>query len=373
MVPSGASTGRKEAAELRDGGNRFGGKGVLTAVSNVNSAMAKAVEGGDFATQKELDEFLVSLDGTEDKSRLGANAILAVSMAFCRLYAMQEGKGLYEHLSSLGKRKISLPVPQMNVINGGKHASMENDIQEHLILPEEKTFRESLRACAEVYHELGKMLRKKFGASATHIADEGGFAPPMGVEERLEIILKAAEESGHEINLGIDCASSEFYNNGVYTIKNKSYSSSELIDYYKSLASSYGIVSIEDGHAEDDWEGWVMMNTALGDKIQIVGDDLLCTNPVYIRKAQELKACNALLLKLNQIGTVTEALAAAELAFGKKWNVVVSHRSGETEDAFIADLAAGIGAQQCKFGAPARSERTAKYNRLLRIEEKLND
>src|SRR3989338_2239136 len=242
MVPSGASTGRKEAAELRDGGKRFSGKGVLNAVGNVMLIEEKA-KGKDFS-QETLDRVLIELDGTKDKSRLGANAILAVSMAFCRLYSMESGKGLYEHISSLSGRKISLPVPQMNIINGGKHAGMENDIQEHLILPEEKTFRESLRACAEVYHELGKMLKKKFSASATHIADEGGFAPPMEVEGRLELILKAAEESGHEMSLALDCAASEFFRDGKYNIHGKVYDSGELVDYYKNLASTYGIVSI---------------------------------------------------------------------------------------------------------------------------------
>ncbi len=373
MVPSGASTGRKEAVELRDGGKRYGGKGVLNAVRNVNSAIAKAIEGKDFATQKELDDFLIALDGTPNKCRLGANAILAVSMAYCRLSAMDSGKELYEHISSLSKRKASLPVPQMNIINGGRHAGFENDVQEHLILPAKaKSFQEAVQTCTEVYHALGKTLKEKFGASAVHLADEGGFAPPLkNAEDRLEIILKSAEESGHKIDLALDCASSEFYKNGAYTLGNKTYTPEELIDYYKNLASKFGIVSIEDGLAEDDWNGWVELTNSLGKKIQIVGDDLLCTNPEYIIKAREMKACNALILKPNQIGTVTETLDAALLVFDKKWNVVVSHRSGETEDAFIADLAAGIGAQQCKFGAPARSERTAKYNRLLKIEDLL--
>ena len=379
IVPSGASTGIHEALELRDENKkRYRGKGVLKAVDNVNRIIAKKIIGLDCRQQRKIDNILIELDGTENKSKLGANSILGVSMAVCKAGAICSNKQLYQHTQKLSNsKKLILPVPQMNLINSGKHAGVDSDIQEHMIMPVDfKNFREALRAGTEVYHSLKNILKQKYGARATLLGDEGGFAPPIkNVEERLGLLLKAIKESGYngKIKLALDCAASEFYNEKTnqYTIINKRYNKEELIDFYKSLTKKFPIVSIEDGFAQDDWRGWALLTKELGDKIQIVGDDLLVTNLMRIRKALDENACNSLLLKVNQIGTLTEAIDAAGIAFKNKWNVVVSHRSGETEDSFIADLAVGIGANQSKFGAPARSERTAKYNRLLRIEEKL--
>jgi enolase len=379
MVPSGASTGIHEALELRDNDKkRFGGKGVLNAVKNVNGIISKKLIGKDCRKQREIDEFLIALDGTENKSRLGANAILGVSMAVCRAGASCSGMPLYGYIQKLSNsKKLTLPVPQMNVINSGKHAGVEHDIQEHMIMPVGfRKFSDALRAGVETYHSLKIILKKKYGAKAILLGDEGGFAPKIdSVEGRLTLMMNAIRESGYEkkIKLGMDSAASEFYDgkSGKYTINNKKYNSGGLIDFYKSLAKKFPIISIEDGFSEDDWEGWNRFNIEMGGKIQIVGDDLLVTNMKRIRKALDENACNALLLKVNQIGTVTESIDAANLSVKNKWNVVVSHRSGETEDNFIADLAVGLGASQSKFGAPARSERTVKYNRLLRIEEKL--
>ncbi|MEK6957786.1 MAG: phosphopyruvate hydratase [archaeon] len=373
MVPSGASTGTHEALELRDGGKEFGGKGVLKAVSNVNSVIAKSVVGKNFSSQRELDDFLLKLDGTENKSKLGANAILGASMSFARALASENNIELYESLgNSAGKKSFSLPVPQLNVLNGGKHAGKENDIQEHMLLPIKfNSFAEAIRAGAETYHVLKGMLKKKFGAQATLLGDEGGFVPQMdSVEERLELMLSAIKEAGYEgkIKIGLDCASSEFFDGKKYSIGAKSFSASELADFYASLVDSYEIISIEDGMAEDDWNGWVELMKKLGKKIQLVGDDNLVTNTGRIKTALEKKACNSLLLKVNQIGTVSESIGASKLAEKNGWSVVVSHRSGETEDAFIADLVVGLASGQSKFGAPARSERVAKYNRLLAIE-----
>jgi|SRR3989344_1648321 len=381
IVPSGASTGIHEALELRDGDKkRYSGKGVLKAVNNVNSILSKKVVGMDCLNQKEIDNFMIDLDGTEHKSNLGANAILAVSMASCVAGASCSGMPLYAYLNKLsGSRKMKLPVPQLNVINSGKHAGVENDIQEHMLMPVGfKTFKEAFRSGAETYHTLKSMLKKKYGAKAILLGDEGGFAPPIeSVEQRLEFMMNAIKEAGYEgkIKLALDPAASEFYDdkNDRYTIIGKKYSKGELVDFYKSLSAKFPIISIEDGFSQDDWAGWSMVNKSIGSKIQIVGDDNLVTNIKRIKTAIEEKACNALLLKVNQIGTVTESIDAANLAFKNKWNVVVSHRSGETEDSFIADLVVGLGAGQSKFGAPARSERIAKYNQLLRIEEELGN
>ncbi len=381
IVPSGASTGIHEALELRDNDKkRYYGKGALKAVNNVNKIIAKKIVGKDCRKQREIDSILNELDGTENKSKLGANAILAVSMAVCKAGAICSKKELYYYIQKLSNlKKLILPAPQMNVINSGKHAGIENDIQEHMITPINfKNFSDALRAGVETYHNLKGILNKKYGVRATLLGDEGGFAPPIeNIEDRLNLLLQAIKETGYDgkIKLALDCAASEFYDdkNGKYTILDKRYGQAELIDFYKELIKKFPIVSIEDGMAQDDWYGWKLFNKELGDKIQIVGDDLLVTNIIRIRKALEEKACNSLLLKLNQIGTVTEALDAANLSFKNKWNVIVSHRSGETEDSFIADLCVGIGANQCKFGAPARGERTAKYNKLLRIEEQLGN
>jgi enolase len=378
IVPSGASTGLHEAIELRDGGKEYFGKGVLKAVQNVNTIISKFIEEKKFDTQEEFDNILISLDGTKNKSRLGANSLLSVSMAFARANAAENNLELYSYINQIsGRKKMCLPMPQLNVINGGKHAGIENDIQEHMFFPAKfKSFSESLRAGVESYHTLKDILKKKFGAQAILLGDEGGFAPKIdSLEKRLELMLTAIEETGYngKIFLGIDCASSEFFDNGNYKIGKKSFSASELIDFYSELTKKFKIVSIEDGMAEDDWQGWKELNSRLGKKIQIVGDDLLVTNVERISKAVSEKSCNALLLKLNQIGTVSESIKAWEISEKNNWNVVVSHRSGESEDTFISDFAVGLGSGQSKFGAPARSERIAKYNRLIAIEEELGN
>ena len=375
-VPSGASTGKHEALELRDAGRRYLGQGVLKAVSNVNNIIAKKLVGQDCTKQKEADELMIDLDGTPNKSNLGANAILAVSMAVCKAGALESNLPLYEYVAALvDSRGVTLPIPQMNVINGGMHAGIKNDFQEHMIIPfGAKTYSDALRMCSETYHTLKKNLKEKFGSSAILVGDEGGFVPPLkSVDERLKFISEAIEELGYtkEFGLGIDAASSEFYSNGRYSIMEKDCSSAELTDFYSDLCEKFRIISIEDGLSEDDWDGWIKLKSELGKKIQIVGDDLLVTNVERIKKAIKLDACNALLLKLNQIGTVTEALAAFRSARDAEWNVIVSHRSGSTEETFFADLVVGLDAGQFKYGAPARSERTCNYNQLLRIEEEL--
>jgi enolase len=375
-VPSGASTGKHEALELRDGGKRYLGKGVLKAVGNVNDVIAEKLVGRDCTKQKETDDLMIELDGTPNKSKLGANAILAVSMAVCKAGALESNLPLYEYVANLvDSKKLTLPIPQMNVINGGLHAGIENDVQEHLIIPRgAKSFSEALRMCSETYHILQKKLKEKFGNSAIHVGDEGGFVPPLKrVDERLEFILEAIEELGYteEFALGIDAAASEFFYDGKYRILEKEYSVAELSDFYAELCEKFKVISIEDGFSEDDWDAWNMLKSKLGEKIQIVGDDLLVTNAKRIKKAIEMDACNALLLKLNQIGSVSEALDAFRLARKAGWNIIVSHRSGSTEETFFADLVVGLDAGQFKYGAPARSERTCNYNQLLRIEEAL--
>ena len=375
-VPSGASTGKHEALELRDGGKRYLGKGVLKAVGNVNDVIAEKLVGKDCTKQKEIDELMIELDGTANKSRLGANAILAVSMAVCKAGASESNLPLYAYICDLvDSKRLTLPVPQMNVINGGLHAGIENDVQEHLIIPcGAKSFSEALRMCSETYHTLKTKLKERFGNSAIQVGDEGGFVPPLkSVDDRLEFIMKAIEELGYteEFALGIDAAASEFYHDGKYRILKKEYSVEELSDFYGELCERFKLVSIEDGFSEDDWTAWNTLESKLGEKIQIVGDDLLVTNVTRIKKAMEMDACSALLLKLNQIGTVSEALDAFRLARKAGWNVIVSHRSGSTEETFFADLVVGLDAGQFKYGAPARSERTCNYNQLLRIEEAL--
>ena len=379
MVPSGASTGTHEAVELRDGDKaRYGGKGVLKAVENVNKIIAGKVKGFDVCDQVGLDDLMCDLDGTDNKAKLGANAILAVSMAACKAAAKNKGKPLYAYIASIsGHKGVTLPVPQMNVRNGGKHAGKENDLQENMYMPTgAKTFTEGLRMVAETYHILKKMLKEKYGVNAVQLGDEGGFVPPINTpQERLEYMVKAAEKAGYanKISIALDPASSEFYyaDGGYYMVGAKKYSSSEMVDFYADLCNTFPIVSIEDGMAEDDWEGWTLMTKKLGGKIQITGDDLLVTNVERIKKATELSAANALLLKVNQIGSISESIDAANMAFKNGWGVTVSHRSGETEDAFIADICVGLDTGQIKTGAPARSERLAKYNQLLRIEEEL--
>lgn len=381
MVPSGASTGSYEALELRDGDNsRYLGKGVLKAVSNVNEIIAKKILGMNAAKQKDIDNAMLELDGTENKSKLGANAALAVSMAVCKAAAMGKKMPLYAYIAKLAKvKEYIIPVPQLNVINGGKHAGQENDIQEHMIMPVgAKNFREAIRMAAEVYAHLKKILKGRFGAGGTLIGDEGGFAPPQfkSIQERLDAMAESVKAAGYDenaIKFAIDSASSEFCKDGTYTIGNKKMSSGELVDYYADVVNAYPIVSWEDCMAENDWEGWVEMTKKLGNKIQITGDDLLVTNPKKIKEAIEKKAANSVLIKLNQIGTVTETLEAISMAHKKKWTAVCSHRSGETEDSFLADFVVGVRGGQIKCGAPARSERLAKYNQLIRIEEELGE
>ncbi|RLG14632.1 MAG: phosphopyruvate hydratase [Candidatus Nanohalarchaeota archaeon] len=377
LIPSGASTGSYEAVELRDGEKRYMGKGVLKAVNNVNNIIAKEIIGMDCRNQEELDNKMIELDGTKNKSVLGANAILGVSIAAVKVSARLMNIPLHERLAQLSgnKNEFIMPVPQMNVMNGGKHAGIENDTQEHMLMPiGAKNFTEAVRMCAETYHTLKGLLKQKFGAGGTNIADEGGFAPPIhSVEERLELMLKAVEQAGYagQIKFALDPAASEFYKDGIYNIREKQMTSLEMVDFYKELIDKYGIISIEDGFAENDFEGFAAMTKEVGNRVQIVGDDLLVTNVERIEKALQTGACNSLLLKVNQVGTLTESIAAANLAFKNNWTVVVSHRSGETEDPFIADLVIGIGANQTKFGAPARSDRCAKYNELIRIEDSL--
>ncbi|AEH24969.1 phosphopyruvate hydratase [Pyrococcus yayanosii] len=376
-VPSGASTGTHEALELRDGGKRYRGKGVRRAVENVNKIIAPELIGMDVRWQREIDTLLLELDGTENKSNLGANAILAVSLAVAKAAANSLGLPLYQYIG--GVNAYILPVPLSNVINGGVHAGNELDFQEFMIMPiGADSFREAIRWISETYHTLKGILAEKYGKLAVNVGDEGGFAPPMSdVREPLEVLVKAIEEAGYkpgdEIALAIDAASTEFYHpdTGKYVVSGKEYTREELIDLYKELISAYPIVSIEDPLYEEDFEGFALITKELGDKVQIVGDDLFVTNPKRLRKGIQMGAANALLLKVNQIGTLSEAMDAAYTAFRAGYGVVVSHRSGETEDATIADLAVALNAGQIKTGAPARSDRNAKYNQLIRIEEEL--
>jgi enolase len=374
IAPSGASTGSYEAFELRDNKKAFNGKGVEKAVSNVNKKISKKLIGKNPANQNELDELMIELDGTKNKSNLGANAIISVSIALARAGAKEKNIPLYKHLNELsGQKKISLPTPCANIINGGKHACGALKIQEFMIAPIcAKSFKEAIQITSETYHELKNQLKKKFGACTGTVGDEGGFAPPIHkTKQAIELILKAINELGYEkkISLCLDPAANEFYSKGKYLIDEKKLSSEELIDFYLDLIKTYPIVSIEDPFHEDDWNSFKELTKK--SNIQIMGDDLLVTNPERILEGIALNACNALLLKVNQIGTVSEAIEAFNLALSANWNTMVSHRSGETEDSFIADLSVGLNCKQIKSGAPCRSERTAKYNQLLRIEEEI--
>ena len=379
IVPSGASTGRNEALELRDGGKRFLGKGVRKAIENVNRIIAPKIIGYDCEEQNNIDKALLELDGTENKSNLGANAVLGLSIASAKLAAVSKNKHLFEYLNSIFNRteKFLLPCPQLNVINGGKHAGSKLAIQESMIIPHKAgSFREALMLSAEVYQQLKSMLKNTYGESAINLGDEGGFAPPIeSIDKTLEIILGTIEELGYQdcFSLGLDCAASSFFKNDEYVMEGKKYSPGEMIDFYSELIKKFPILSIEDPFHEEDFSAFAELTRIHGNKIQIVGDDLLATNIRRISRALEEKSCNALLLKVNQIGTLTEAVDAAKVAMENRWNVIVSHRSGETEDTFIADLAVALSCGQIKTGAPARGERTAKYNRLLRIEEILGN
>ena len=372
-VPSGASTGTFEALELRDGDKRYGGKGVEKAVSNVNGVIAKKLVGFDALNQALIDRTLIELDGTENKSKLGANAILGVSMAVARAAADYLELPLYRYIGGITAR--TLPVPMMNVINGGVHADNPLDIQEFMIVPcGAPSFREALRYGAETFHALKKLLREK--GYSTAVGDEGGFAPPMkSTKEALDFMIKAIESAGYspgkDIYLALDAAASEFHRDGAYIIEGNTLSSAELVSFYEELVENYPIISIEDGLAEEDWEGWKILYERLGQKVQLVGDDIFVTNVKRIKRGIEEKTANSVLIKLNQIGTVTETIEAVELAHKNGLTTVISHRSGETEDTFIADLAVGVGSGLIKTGSLSRSERIAKYNRLLVIEEEL--
>ena len=376
IVPSGASTGSHEAAELRDNKKEYGGKNVKLAVNHVKKTLNSAIKGFAIDDQFLIDETMIGRDGTPNKKKLGSNAILGVSMACARAGATSHDFSLHEYLGKLSQNnKFCLPVPYANVINGGEHAGNDLLFQEFMIVPDKaKNFEEAVRIVVEVYHSLKQLISKSFGPSATAIGDEGGFAPPISrPEEALDLLEIAAKKAGHysKISFALDPAASEFYRKDIekYEVyKNKFMTREEFVGYYERLVKKYKISSLEDPFHEDDFEGFALLTKRLGKKVQIVGDDLTVSNIERIKLAIQKKLCNALLLKVNQIGTITEALDAVYLAKKAGWNVMVSHRSGETEDPFIADLAVGIGCGQIKLGAPARGERTAKYNQLLRIQ-----
>jgi enolase len=378
IVPSGASTGVHEAVEKRDGDpSRFLGKGVLKAVSSVNEEIGDTLIGWDATDQVGIDEVMIELDGSANKGRLGANAILGVSLAIARAAAVGVGLPLYRYLGGVSAR--TLPVPMMNIMNGGKHAVGSTDLQEFMIMPVGATsFAEGTRWSVEIYHHLKKVLADK--GHSTTVGDEGGFAPKLSTnKEALDLIIQAIGQAGYvpgeQIMLAMDPAASEFYEDGKYELKTegKSLSGAEMVAYYSDLVDEYPIISIEDGLDEDDWESWVLMMERLGDRIQIVGDDLLVTSIGRIETALKKNAANSLLCKVNQIGTLTESIAAVELVQKHNWTAVVSHRSGETEDTTISDLVVALNAGQIKTGAPARTDRVAKYNQLLRIEDELGD
>ena len=377
-VPSGASTGSREAIELRDGdARRYGGKGVLKAVEAVNTEISEAIVGLDASEQAFIDRTLIDLDGTENKGRLGANATLAVSMAAAKAAAEESGLPLYRYFGGAGP--MQMPVPLMNVINGGAHANNNLDMQEFMIVPAgAKSFREALRCGAEVFSSLKKIIHSK--GMPTSVGDEGGFAPNLPTHAAaIELILEAIDEAGYaagqDVLIALDCAASEFHKGGKYVLEseNLSLGSQEFADYLGVLADKYPIVSIEDGMAEGDWDGWKLLTAKLGRKLQLVGDDLFVTNTKILAQGVKQGAANAILIKVNQIGTLTETFAAIELAKRSAYGTVISHRSGETEDSTIADIAVGVNALQIKTGSLSRSDRTAKYNQLLRIEEDLGD
>ena len=377
-VPSGASTGSREAIELRDGdASRYFGKGVTRAVEHVNSEIAEAIIGLDAQEQAFIDQTLIQLDGTENKSRLGANALLAVSMAVAKAAAEESGLPLYRYFGGSGP--MQMPVPMMNIINGGQHANNSLDFQEFMILPVgQGSFREALRCGAEVFHSLKKLLDQK--GFSTAVGDEGGFAPSLGSHaEALQLIVQAIETAGYfpgeDVLIGLDCAASEFYKDGKYLLagENLELTSAQFIDYLANLVDQFPIVSIEDGMAEGDWEGWKQLTDRLGDGVQIVGDDVFVTNTRILKEGIQEGVANSILIKINQIGTLSETFAAIEMAKRAGYTAVISHRSGETEDSTIADIAVGMNALQIKTGSLSRSDRIAKYNQLLRIEEDLGD
>ncbi len=377
-APSGASTGSREALEMRDGDQaRYLGKGVRKAVEAVNGEIARALEGEDAAEQEQLDRRLIELDGSDNKARLGANAILAVSLAAAKAAAAARGEPLYAHIAALAGASYSMPVPMMNILNGGEHADNNVDIQEFMIQPvAANSFAEALRCGAEIFHALKKVLNER--GLSTAVGDEGGFAPDLPSNAAaLEVIAEAVSRSGYrlgeDVTLALDCAASEFYRDGVYDLagEGRRFDASEFAGYLESLAADYPILSIEDGMDESDWDGWKILTERLGDRVQLVGDDLFVTNTAILRRGIDEGIGNAILIKLNQIGTLTETLEAIAMARAAGFASVISHRSGETEDVTIADLAVGTGAGQIKTGSLCRSDRVAKYNQLLRIEEAL--
>lgn len=382
MVPSGASTGAHEAVELRDGDKkRYGGKGVLKAVENVNTVIAKEFIGAEVRNQRQIDERMIAMDGTPNKGKLGANAILGFSLAVSRVAAMVEGIPYYQYLGNLGNKGESylLPTPMMNDLNGGKHALRSTDLQEFMIMPiGAPSFKEALRYGAETFHALKKIIDSK--GFSTSVGDEGGFTPSLAKnEDALKVIVEAIEKAGYkpgkDISIALDPAASSFYEEGKYHLatENRYLNSEEMVGYYEDLMKKYPIVSIEDGLAEDDWDGFKLMTDKLGKGLQIVGDDLLVTNTERLKKAIAGKNCNSILIKLNQIGTLTETIDAINMAHDAGFTAVVSHRSGETEDTTIADLVVGMATGQIKTGSLCRSERIAKYNQLMRIEEQLGN
>lgn len=380
-VPSGASTGSGEALELRDGGEAFGGKGVSVAVANVNGIIAQTLVGFDANDQNALDAKLLELDGTDNKSKLGANAMLAVSLAVAKAAAFSKGMELYQHIGELvGNSTYTLPMPMLNILNGGKHALGSTDIQEFMIIPiGAKTFGEAMQVASGVYHSLGKVLKEN--GYGTTVGDEGGYAPAVkgGSLEAATHILAAIQKAGYtlgtDVALALDVASTELYANNTYNFERegKVYTADELTELYNRFYTEYSVVSVEDGLAENDWDGWKNLTAALGNKMQLVGDDLLVTNTKLLQKAIDEKAANAILIKPNQIGTLTETIQAVQMAQKAGWNTVISHRSGETEDTTIAHIAVGLNAGQIKTGSFSRSDRIAKYNELIRIAETLDN
>ena len=374
-VPSGASTGSREALELRDNDNRYNGKGVLKAVNNVNTILRDNLIGFEINKQKELDYKMIELDGTKDKSNLGGNAILGVSMAYLKACALDSNLPLYKYVSiNYGDKKVSEPIPMMNILNGGVHADNNIDFQEFMIIPTGKSIKEIIRKGSEIFHTLKSILKEK--GLSTNVGDEGGFAPNLNNNSEcfdliIEAINKAGYTPGKDVFMGIDAASSEFYKDGMYNLDNKSLTREELFNYYEELVNKYPLISIEDPVEENDFEGFKLITEKLGNKIQLVGDDLFTTNKEYLQKGIDMKAGNAILLKVNQIGTITETLETINLARENNYKTIISHRSGETEDTTIASLAVGLNLGQIKTGSMSRTDRIAKYNELIRIEEEL--
>lgn len=374
-VPSGASTGSNEALELRDGDKeRYGGKGVLSAVKNVNEIISPKLVGSNCLNQREIDNMMIALDATENKSKLGANAILGVSMAVCRAGAKARALPLYRYIAELAQNQNQLFLPRggFNIINGGAHAGNMLDFQEFMIVPNYQTFAENLRVASEIYYLLKEVIRDTYSSTAINVGDEGGFAPPIEIPDiALASIMKASSEKPYKFDIIMDVAASGFKKDGYYVTKMGAFTAEDLLEYYEGLVSKYPVIAIEDPFAEDDWNAFSEITKTLGSNLAIIGDDLLVSNPKMIKEAEEKKACNAALLKINQIGSISEIIDAANLAKSYNWKRMVSHRSGETIDDFIADFAVGIGAEFIKSGAPARGERLAKYNRLAKIEEEL--